>query len=209
MLNYLLAVILFVGFLFFLNKGLSSSGFKIAKIWPWPPFAEYSVNQQNTNNTELKNNQEVKKPEDKFRGLEPLETGKNIDDLPDYVYGYEHAIDIQYYIKFISEKSNTFSINLSNRKNEDFEMQRVGGKNYLLGFVNSENYSKKGETSEFNPLNLILFPRPWKDMDKLVSVPFNSIIDINYRMVDVENNKSYSILEIKTSELITDAFVHF
>ncbi len=139
-----------------------------------------------------------------LRVLEPLETGKNIDKLPDNTYGFADVIDTAAYIK----NPKIFSLTLSNSSYKNFEIQKINSTNFLVGFVGNESFSKIGETNESRPINLTLFPSPWENMSYLVAIPFDSISDIAYRRIDLQDNLSVGALDLTTIRFETGAVSH-
>lgn len=132
-----------------------------------------------------------------LRALEPLETGKDVNKLPDNVYGFADGIYTAAYI----ESPKSFSLTLSNSNYENFEIQKINSTNFLVGFVGDESFSKIGETNKSNPVSLTLFPKPWENMNHLIAIRFDSISDIAYRRIDLEDNKSMGILDLTTNQI--------
>jgi len=139
-----------------------------------------------------------------LRSLEPLETGKNIDKLPDNIYGFADGLLIAYDIK----NQKIFSLSLRSNSYDYFEIQKTNGDNLLIGFVSEENYSKIGEINTENPITLTLFPIPWNNMNRLVAISFNSISEISYRRIDLDSDKSLSVLDLKTNRILTGNISH-
>ncbi|OGD84117.1 hypothetical protein A2572_03255 [Candidatus Collierbacteria bacterium RIFOXYD1_FULL_40_9] len=156
-----------------------------------------------SNVEESRNVQSVTTPTT-VRTLEPLETGKNIDRLPDNMYGFEDSIDIAAYIKY----PNNFPLKLSNSNYKNFEIQKINNVIYLLGFIGDESFSKIGEISNSKPIDLVLFPASWGSMKHLIAIPFDSISNIEHRRVDLDYNNSIGILDLSTNKIFTGVTAH-
>lgn len=140
----------------------------------------------NTDTLELSNNN--LSPDTKLRKLDPLETGKRLDELPNGIYAYIDGINVQY----VSPRA---AIRASSRGGlpTSFEIQKQNNEIFLIGYIGEESCARIGQIEKLKGLECTLFPRPWKNIQNKVSVPLDSISKVDGRLIDVDDPHSSMI----------------
>jgi hypothetical protein len=135
---------------------------------------------------------------DLLRALEPLETGKLLQELPNNTYFYANIPSIQAEISHILENY----IRATN-KDEDyyFELQKVNDTYYLIGFVSKETYSNV-LSPKSTSYSFILYPKYDEDYSKVIAIPFDSITQINDRTLNIDKNLDIYIFDISITKAI-------
>ncbi len=156
--------------------------------------SESLTTESRTNNT----------PADSLRGLEALETGKKISDLPNSVYFYATAQDIVFEVQdpardWIDVRNNKFD--------DNFEVQKVNGRYYFIGYISDDVYSELGSLGKKN-LYGIVFPYSWGGARKIIGVPFDAIYTISWRRINIDERKTMGILEVGFREVTTEVRFH-
>ena len=140
-----------------------------------------------------------------LRKLKPLETGKHLNEIPDNIYGFVHAVAF-----FWKMSENEKIITLSNEREikDRFEVQKFNNEYYLVGFIGDESYANIGKVNKSNTLELTLFALPWENFKNIVAIPFNSIINIKSRAINIGSGHSAQVLDVVTSNIITNIQGH-
>ena len=121
-----------------------------------------------------------------LRRLEPLETGKSPDRLPDEVYFFLTAPEI----KFLTTKP--YQPNRAKAENvgsfgSDFEIQKFGGELYLIGYISDEAFAEVGD-KKFSSESHAVAPIAWTGGQKAVAIPFRSIKNFSSRYINIVVN---------------------
>ncbi len=130
----------------------------------------------------------------KLRALQPLETGKHISDLPNGVYFLASALEIKYEIE--DAKKDFIEASRFGVYGYDFEIQKVGDRYYLIGFVNDETYSKLASISRGNREWMLFFPNQWGDYKNVAAVPFDKIVSLKDRGIDIDARTQFKVLDV-------------
>jgi hypothetical protein len=140
-----------------------------------------------------------------LRKLKPLETGKHLNEIPDNIYGFVHAVAFSRKMP-----ENKEFITLSNERQIEsyFEVQKFNNEYYLVGFIGDESYANIGKVNKYNTLELTLFALPWENFKNIVAIPFNAIINIKYREINIGIRHSVSVLDVVTNNIITNIQGH-
>lgn len=139
------------------------------------------------------------------RKLEPLETGKQISELPNSVYFFGSSFGLEKEIK--DQKRDWINVSGA-RSSSSFEVQKVEGRYYLIGFIGDESFSQIGSLSTEKPIYTVIFPSPWGNIKKVIGIPFDSIYSIRERQLDIDQSKIISAFDIGFREAITNISAH-
>ncbi|NQU77477.1 hypothetical protein HQ544_02155 [Candidatus Falkowbacteria bacterium] len=159
----------------------------------------YIPNQTRQNQTGAGNNAN---DDIRLRRIESLEVGKRVSDLPNGIYFFQDGIDISFAVP-INDLNEIKAKGV--RRTGYFEIQKYNDQIYVIGFINTENYSKIGAASSDNPLNIVLFPIQHNEYTKSVSIPLRDIEEINHRYLDLEG---LDILDVKTTKITGSPIVY-
>ena len=143
---------------------------------------------------------------DTLRPLDPLETGKFIDELPDGVYFFGSAFSIIFQL----EDMNRPFLKASNQRLEgySFEIQKINKRYYLVGYISDEIYAQLGSLSPQKSLYGMLFPISWGGATHPVAIPFDQIYTIRERNIDLDASTSINIADIGFKEVKDLPVVH-
>ena len=140
-----------------------------------------------------------------LRKLKPLETDKYLSEMPDNIYGFGFGSAICYELQ---DKKDFVKLSNIRETSAHFEIQKINNENYLVGFIGDESYANIGKLDKSNKLELMLFPLPWENFKNIVSIPFDSISKIEFRLINTEKNKKIGVLDIKANKIITNVQGH-
>lgn len=148
----------------------------------------------------------VKISVDGLRGLESLETGKPMNELPDGVYFFQIPAAI---VSQLDDMSYPFLLVRNKRLgNYSFEIQKYDKRYYLVGFVSDEVYAQLGSVSSQKPLYEVLYPVNWGGASHPIAIPFDQIVTIRERDIDLDASTEMSVLDISFKEVKTYAIAH-
>ena len=148
---------------------------------------------------------EEKEQRDTFRKLEPLETGKEIGDLPNGVYFFAYAFSVSREVATPEEDTIKTT---SKRCRDCFEIQKQDSRYYVIGFVSDEIFSRLGELSTGKSAYGILSPYSWGGAAHPIGIPFDSIYTIAPRTINLDEKTDMDILDIGFKEAVQNPIVH-
>ncbi len=176
----------------------------------WPRIFSFLKNNINNNeahlNTKDNSNQNIDIFSSSLRALEPLETGKKIEELPNNVYFFGIPGAIAYAIK--NPKNNFLQAENKRLENFSFEIQKIDNRYYLVGFIGDEAYSNIGSLNSGKNIYTILFPNQWQEIKHPVAVPFDVINTIDYRTINIDENTDIRVFDIEFSNIKENPEVH-
>ncbi len=138
------------------------------------------------------------------RKLEPLETGKYIEKLPDGIYGYVSGGRIESELKYAGAYSEFMNLSSHKSENYTFEVQKRNGSYFIIGFVGDETFSRIGEANEEKSINITLSPQSWDLAKHAVEIPFNAIESIETREIDTNQEQTIYVMDLSAKK-ITEA----
>lgn len=141
-----------------------------------------------------------------IRALEPLETGKKISELPNGVYFFGLPLSIKYEIE--DPKDDFLEVTTTRLSWYSFEIQKINNRYYLIGYVSDEIYSKIGSVNSSNHLSTTIYPKSWGDAKHVISIPFDSVIMIKDRTIDLDSQTKMGVIDIEFKEVIDNPIVH-
>ncbi|MFH0764249.1 MAG: hypothetical protein V1927_04535 [Candidatus Omnitrophota bacterium] len=140
-----------------------------------------------------------------LRKLKPLETGKDVSELPSGIYGFSVARAIVYGARYPGDKYLT----LSNKKyGSFFEIQKVKNECFVIGYIGDEAYANIGKVKTANSVELTLSPSPWGSIKNVVSIPLKAILKIEDRVIDIDEDKNTTVLDMVTTTILTNVYEH-
>lgn len=147
----------------------------------------------------------------KLRRITFLEVDKPISSLPDKIFGYISGSSISFLINDILEGHESigdlrFSDTKIDKYEEDFlfEVQKISKEEiYITGYISNESFSRIGEVEKIKNIQLVLFPKRFQEFSNPISIPLQSITEIESRTIEDDKGKTIIILELKTN-LVTD-----
>lgn len=143
----------------------------------------------------------------KLRALDILETGKKVSELPTGVYFFSDAIDIATHVRYVDTHPFPYEFQIEGtniKRDKDYQVQKTDNGVVIVGYINSENFSKLNFLSKNNPLSMIIFPTIWSGYQKLVGIPITAVSKIDSRRIDIDATSSIYILDLTSSEVISD-----
>lgn len=130
-----------------------------------------------------------------LRALDPLETNKDVSQVPNGVYGYAYNFQLT---RFVQDATTGLTLT-SQVDAYKFEVQKDNNVISIVGFVDETTFSKIGEINKTNPLSMIIFPVNWNGDKRLISIPLESITKTTYRDIDFGQYARIGILEATVS----------
>jgi hypothetical protein len=174
-----------------------------------PVFQGVKKTPDNTNFSSLVNSLSAPKTsttiQKDLRPLQPLETGKGLNDLPNGVYFFAGPSAIVYQIQ--DPKATLIQASNKLLTNYSFEMQKDVNQNYVVGFISDESYANISTTSSNHSTPVILFPNRWASATHVVAIPFGGISTIKTRDINADQKTNISVLDIVLTK-VQDATSH-
>lgn len=140
-----------------------------------------------------------------LRSLYPLETGKEISELPNNTYFYADPMSVKYEID--DPKKDFLSATNKQLKNYSFEIQKKNSRYYLIGFVSDEFYSTLGSI-DVESKHGILYPQKLEQAKNPIGIPFDKIYTLRYRNINLDEKTVVSIFDIGFKEVQNIAISH-
>jgi len=140
-----------------------------------------------------------------LRALEPLETGKQIMELPHGVYFFVDPIFASYGVK----NPEAYFFQATNRRRDNyFEVQKTENNYYLIGFISDEAYANIASVDRDNSMYTILFSNQWRDVKHPIAIPFDAINTIRSRRLDIDKQTQIQVLDVDFIEVKDNPEVH-
>ncbi len=143
------------------------------------------------------NNQENKN----LRSLDILESGKDIGKLPNDTYFFEHGGDIDSYIRLGVDVAQGRKF----KKNKYYEIQKYNDQMFLVGYVTSETRARIDENKKSG---FILYNNKWESADIGMAIPFEDVVSVNTRYIELDSDNNMLVLDIETMRVIWDPEIH-
>jgi hypothetical protein len=118
------------------------------------------------------------------RALRPLEGGKNLEQLPNGVFGFvvPWALD-----RDNRERNDPLSIGLRRSKGGTFIVEihkDASGEVFVIGFISQSSQVQLEDPSRTTPIDIHVCFHPYDEFIYPVSIPLNRIISSNHRSIE-------------------------
>ena len=135
--------------------------------------------------------------DNKLRELTALESNKKLSEIPNRTYCYMSAMTVNIYNPFLDHNVVRFGT-LYKPEYKPYEIHKISDTEInIMGFISNERAANDSYLTGTDAKQFVFSPIPLAKEDHLALIPIQRIVESASRMLDLEKDKSITVMDIK------------